>query len=106
MDKKEAARIRKQNQRKRDIEKMSQTENVTQSPESVTKMSENVTPNVTSEHPVMKYLIDPDQRKKMEAIVQSLKDHNQLPNVSLGCGKHSLPLDVVGELLEITDAIK
>jgi len=54
----------------------------------------------------MKYLIDPDKRKKMEAIVTELKRHNQLENVYLGCGKNSLPLDVVGEMLEVTNAIK
>lgn len=57
---------------------------------------------ITPEHPVMKYLIDPDKRKKMEAICESLKKHNQLGNVYLGMGRNSLPLDIVGEMSECT----
>ena len=52
--------------------------------------------------PVLKYLIPGEKRDKMERIVQSLKRHNQLENVYLGCGVHLLPLDVVGEMLEVT----
>lgn len=76
---------------------------VTVSPESVTRAVEGVTPDVTAEHPVMKYLIDPDKRKKMEAIVQSLKEHHQLKNVYLGYPNlGGIPLDIVGEMLEVT----
>ena len=53
-------------------------------------------------HPVMKWLIPGERRKKMELIVESLKRHNQLPNVYLGAGKSSLPLDIVSEMLEVT----
>ena len=53
-------------------------------------------------HPVMKYLTDPVLRPKMEAIVESLKRHGQLSNVFLGAGRHSVPLDIVGEMLEVT----
>ena len=49
--------------------------------------------------PVMKCLVPGEERKKMEAIVQSLKKHTQLPNVYLGCGKYSLPLHIVGEVV-------
>ena len=58
-------------------------------------------------HPVMKYLIDPVLRPKMEAIVQSLKGHNQLKRVYLGYPNlGGIPLDIVGEMLEVTSAIK
>lgn len=53
-------------------------------------------------HPVMKYLIPGEDRKKTEAIAQKLTDHKQLENVYLGCGRNSLPMDVVGDLLEVT----
>jgi len=82
-------------------------DNVTQSPDSVTEGIDNVTLGVT--HPVMKYLIKeervddkPTNREKMEGIVRKLGDHRQLSNVYFGCGKYSLPMDAVGELLEIT----
>jgi len=52
-------------------------------------------------HPVLKYLIPGKDREKMEAIVESVKRHNQLENVYLGM-KYSIPLDLVGELLEAT----
>jgi len=57
---------------------------------------------LTEYHPVMKYLIPGKDREKMEAIVESLKRHNQLENVYLGAGRYSLPFDIVGELLEVT----
>ena len=51
-------------------------------------------------HPAM-YTIT-EGRKKLETIVKSLKSHNQLHNVNLGAGRYSLPLDVVGEMLDAT----
>jgi len=48
----------------------------------------------------MKYLIDKKYRAKMEAIIQSLKNHNQLSNVRLGCGAQSVPLEIIAELLD------
>ena len=72
---------------------------VTQSPESVTEITDNVTLDVTQYHPIMKWLIG-EKRDKLEKIVQSLKRHNVLRNSYLGV--HSLPLDVVGEMLEVT----
>ena len=53
-------------------------------------------------HPVLKYLVPGKERDKMERIVQSLKRHNQLENVFLGCGVYSLPLDVVAGMMEVT----
>jgi len=53
-------------------------------------------------HPVLKYLIPGEKRGKMEKIVQSLKRHNQLENVYLGCGVYSIGLEMVGELLDAT----
>ena len=58
--------------------------------------------NVQPYHPVLKYLIPGPDRDKMEKIVESVKRHNQLRNVYLGCGVHSLSLDIVGEMLEVT----
>lgn len=98
-EQKEAARIRKQNQRKRDTEKMSQTDNVTQS---VTNAPEMSHPDVTPQHPVLKYLIPGKDRTKMEAIVQSLTTFKQLDNVQFGCGDNPLSMEFVGELLETT----
>ncbi len=56
----------------------------------------------SQDHPVMKYLIPGEKREKMEKIVLSLKNHNQLENVYLGCGSRSLPFDTIAELLEVT----
>ena len=53
-------------------------------------------------HPVMKWLIPGEKRGKMERIVASLKRHNQLGNVYLGCGVYSLPSDVVAGMMEVT----
>ena len=57
-------------------------------------------------HPVMKYLVPGEKREKMKRIVASLKRHNQLGNVYLGCGRDSLPLDIVAEMMEVTSAVK
>ena len=57
-------------------------------------------------HPVMKYLVPGEKRGKMEKLVQSLKRRNLLSNVYLGCGTSSLPLDIVAEMVEVTDAVK
>jgi len=62
-----------------------------------------VTSESVTEHPVMKYLIDPVLRPKMESIVTELKKHNQLKNVYLGYPNlGGIPLDIVGEMLEVT----
>ena len=57
---------------------------------------------ITEYHPVMKWLIPGERRDKLEKIVASLKRHNVLRNSYLGAGIHSLPMDIVGEMLEIT----
>ena len=61
---------------------------------------------LTEYHPIMKWLIDPVLRSKLEAIVKSVKGHNQVRNAYLGVGKNPLPLDVVDEMLEVTSAVK
>ena len=110
MDKTAKDRMKRYRNKKRNGGVTQSPESVTVSPESVTESVDSVTADVTQKvwftaegsHPVLKWLIDPEKRKKMELIVESLKKHNQLHNVSLGCGKHSLPLDIVGEMLECT----
>lgn len=41
-------------------------------------------------------------RARLEKVYQSLKDFKQETDVYYGCGKDSVPFDVVGELLEAT----
>ena len=53
-------------------------------------------------HPVLKYLIPGEDRVKMEKIVASLKGHKQLEDVYLGCGRYSIDLEIVSEMLEVT----
>lgn len=97
MDKKEQARLRKQRQRDRERDKTPQDVTL-----SVTEQVKSVTPDVTQYHPIMSWLIPGEKRDKLEKICQSVGDHKQLPNVYLGASRHSLPLDIVGELLEVT----
>ena len=61
---------------------------------------------LTEYHPVIKWLIPGEKRNKLERICQKVKEFRQLPNVYLGCGRHSLPLDIVADLLEATSATK
>ncbi len=91
MDKKEQTRLRVQRYR----EKNSVT-NVTQGEASVTEIPDNVTPSY------MKWIIEPDKRRKMERVCSTLEGRNQLRNVTLGCGYNAIPLDVVAEMLEVT----
>ena len=81
------ARLRKQRQRAKSV-----TSCVT-----LTGVTDN---SVT--HPVMRFLVPGEDRKRMERIVESLKNHHQLDNVYLGCGKTSLPMGMVGGMLEAT----
>ena len=70
---------------------------------------EGITGGITKEgitslgitHPVMKWLIG-EKRDKLEKIVQGLKRHNVLRNSYLGAGVHSLPMEIVAEMLEVT----
>ena len=97
MDKTAKERMKRYRQRNKGVTEKGEDVTV-----SVTERVKDVTPDVTQEHPVMKYLIPGEKRGKMEKIVESLKNHKQLPNVRLGAGVHSIPLDVVGELLDAT----
>lgn len=53
-------------------------------------------------HPIMKYLIEPDKRVKMEAIVDSLGHRKLTPHLFFGIGQNGLRMDTVAELLEVT----
>ena len=90
----EASRIRMQKHRQGVTGKDVTPINVTPKP------TGDVTPDVTPMPAYMKYLIDKKYRARMEAIVQSLKNHNQLANVRLGVGAQSIPLEVIAELLD------
>ena len=57
---------------------------------------------LTEYHPILNWLIDPVKRDKLERVCQSLKHRNLQSKVSLGIGVNSLPMDVVGGLLEAT----
>lgn len=55
-----------------------------------------------TEYPaILKALVDPEKRKKLEKIYQSLSNFKQTENVYYGC-RDPIPLDVVGDLLEVT----
>lgn len=95
MDKTAKERMQRYRNKRRNESRVKKLVSVT---EGVKVLREDVTP----EHPVMKYLIPGSNRKKMEAVVLSLKRHNQLSEVYLGAGANSLSLDFVGELLEAT----
>jgi hypothetical protein len=51
---------------------------------------------------ILHALVDPGKRAKLEKIYQSLKDFKVADKVYYGCGKGSVPFDVVGDLLEAT----
>ncbi len=84
---------------------------VTEISKSVTDTTENVTAIVTAkdivlqeltEHPILKFLVDKDQRVKMESIVSHLKDKNLLNEVRFGLGNRSLTMEEVAGCLEVT----
>ena len=91
MNKKEQTRLRVQRYRNK---KKSVTD--------VTQGAENVTPDVTQYPAILRALVDPEKRAKLEKIYQSLKNFNQAENVYYGCGRGSVSFDIVGELLEAT----
>ena len=62
----------------------------------------SVTVDVTQYPAILYALVDPVKRKKLEDIYLSLKAFRQEQNVYLGCGKQSMPFDMVGEYLEAT----
>lgn len=77
------------------MEKMRNKGNKTQNPESVTL-------DVTQYPAIIHALTDPDKRKKLEKITQSLKEFKQAENVYYGASKSSIDVGIVGELLEVT----
>ena len=65
--------------------------------------NEGVTDMGVTEYPaILRALVDPIKRVKLEKIYQSLSNFKQAGNVYYGCGKDSVPFDVVGDLLEAT----
>jgi len=68
----------------------------------VTGSVNNVTLDVTP--PIVHALLDPEKRKKLEKICQSAKDFNQLENIRYGVSGPTM--DIVSELLEVTNATK
>lgn len=54
-------------------------------------------------YPAILYaLTDPVKRAKLEKIYHSLNEFKVADKVYYGCGKDSVPFDVVGDLLEAT----
>ena len=106
MDRTAKSRMQRYREKKRNDSVTEVTVSVTEGRETVTPVDNPLRSNVTVEHPIMKWVIPGERRKKLEMIVQSLTKFNQLANVNLGCGRCALPLDVVGELLEVTNAVK
>lgn len=51
---------------------------------------------------ILRALTNPDKRKKLEKIYQSLRDFKQEKNVFYGYPDKGVPFDLVGELLEAT----
>lgn len=99
MDKTAKERMKKYRNKQKE-EKRNET--VTELTKGVTESLKSVTPSVTPYHPILKYLVPGKKRENMVAIVQSLLNRKQLDNVSYGIGKHSLPMTMVGELLDAT----
>ena len=65
--------------------------------------NEGVTGLGVTEYPaVLRALVGPVKRAKLEKIYQSLRDFKQAENVYYGCGRNSVPFDMVGDLLEAT----
>ena len=66
--------------------------------------SEGITEQGITQYPaILKALVDPEKRVKLEKIYQSLKDFKQAENVYYGYpGLGGVPFDIVGDLLETT----
>ena len=62
---------------------------------------QGVTLGVTQYPAILRALVDPEKRTKLEKIYQSLSNFKQAENVYYGC-IDPVPFDVVGELLEVT----
>ncbi len=96
MDKKEQTRLRVQRYRNKKALHDSVTQNldtVTQSPDSDTERSNNV----TLYPPLLVALADIKKRAKLRAICESLNEHHLLPDVRYGVS--GVTLDVIAELL-------
>ena len=57
---------------------------------------------ITQYPAILKALVDPIKRRKLEKIYQSLRDFKQEKNVYLGYPDKGVPFDLIGELLEAT----
>ena len=99
MDRTAAARMKRYRDKKRNI---AVTGNVTIKGQTVTDRVKGITANVTAYHPVLEYLIDPGKREKLGRIIPHLQAHLQLENVYLGCGRYSLPMNIVAGYYEAT----
>ena len=86
--------MNKREQSKLRMQKMRNKKSVTK--DSVTKE------DVTQYPAIIHALCDPIKREKLEKIYQSLKDFRQEKNIFYGCGKQSMPFDMVGEYLDAT----
>lgn len=77
---------------------------VTESPESVTNVTNSVTENVTvdvTQYPsILQALTDPIKRGKLQDICDVLGKRKLLHKVEYGCG--GMSFDIVQELLEVT----
>lgn len=78
------------------------TGNVTVSPNSVTEGAENVTLDVTQYPAIIHALADPDKRRKLEKVYQSLRDFKREKDVHYGLPYNGISFDIAGELLEAT----
>ena len=63
-----------------------------------------ITQGITQYHPILDDLVDPIRRKKLEAVCLALKRRNLQGKVFYGVGKNGLPMNVVGDLLDATEA--
>ena len=95
MDKKEQTKLRVQRYRNKKNSVTGALPNVTQSPDGVTL-------NVTQYPAILRALVDPGKRRKLEKIPQSLSNFKQEKNVYYGYPDKGVPFDMVGELLEAT----
>lgn len=57
---------------------------------------------IGSHHPILDDLVDPTRRKKLEVICTALSKHNLQDKVFYGIGEYSLPVNIVGDLLDAT----
>ena len=66
--------------------------------------SDSVTdPSVTQYHPILEDLVDPVRRAKLQAICDALNRRKDLASkVFYGINENSLPMVVVGDLLDAT----